>query len=60
VRRGRHALEVELGDPLDVLEHLGELGGHPLDLQLGQLEPGETGDVEHLSAIQHGPKSRTP
>ena len=42
------ALEVELGDPLDVLEDPGELAGHPLDLLVGEPQPREPGDVQHL------------
>ena len=54
VRCRRHAVQVELADLLDVIEHLGELGGHPLDIVIAQLEPGQTGDVKDLRTIKHG------
>ena len=53
VGRRRHALEVELADLLDVVEHLGKLLRHPLDLLLAQLEPRQAGNVENLFTIQH-------
>ena len=53
VRGRRDAVEIELADLLDVVEHLGKLRGHPLDLFLAQLEPGEPGDVENLFTIEH-------
>ncbi len=36
-----------------MVEHLGQLRGHPLDLVVAQLEPREAGDVEHLFTIEH-------
>ena len=58
--RGRlHALEVELADLLDVIEHLRELDRHAVDLLVAQLEPGETGDVQDLGAIKHPADSRS-
>ena len=57
--RGRlDVVEVERGDPVDVLEDPRELAGHPLDLLLGELEPREPGDVQDLLAIDHGADSR--
>ena len=47
-------VEVELGDPVDVLEDSGELARHPLDLLLGEAQAGEPGDVQHLLAVDHG------
>src|SRR5688500_18756355 len=47
----RHALEVELGDLVDVVEHLRELARHPLELVLRQSQAGEPGDVEDLVAV---------
>ena len=52
VRGRRHPLEVEFADLLDVVEYVGELTLHPLDLVTGQLEPGEPRDVQNLFAIQ--------
>ena len=46
-------------DPVDVLEDARELARHPLDLLLGELEPGEARDVQDLLAIDHGPDSRS-
>ena len=48
-----HALEVELADLLDVVEHLRQLGGHALDLGVAQLQPREARDVQYLIAIEH-------
>jgi hypothetical protein len=45
VRGWRHAGEIELADLLDVIEHLGQLSGHPLDLVFAQLEAGKARDV---------------
>ena len=54
VRRRRDVGEVaELGDQLDVIEHLGELVAEALDLLGRQLEAGEAGDMEYLIAAQH-------
>jgi hypothetical protein len=50
--RGRgNSLQVELADLLDVVKHVRELAPHPLELIVGQLEPGEPGDVQNLFAI---------
>jgi hypothetical protein len=49
----RHAGEVELANLVDVVEHVGELAGHSLKLIVRELEPGETGNVEDLIAIEH-------
>ena len=57
--RGRlDVVEVELGDPVDVLEDPGELAGHPLDLLLGEAQAGQPGDVQHLLAVDHENASR--
>ena len=59
--RGRlDVVEVERGDPVDVLEDPGELAGHPVDLVVGQLEPRQAGDVQDLLAIDHGLHVRLP
>ena len=59
--RGRLDLvEVERGDPVDVLEDPGELAGHPLDLLLGEAEPGQLRDVQYLFSLDHGGDSRRP
>ena len=50
---GSTPVEVELGDLLDVVEHLRQLAGHRLDLVVGEPQPGEAGDVEHLFAVDH-------
>ena len=42
-------VEVELADPVDVLEDPRELAGHPLDLLLGEAEAGQPGDVQTCS-----------
>ena len=42
---GGTSVEVELSDPLHVVEHLGQLGRHPLDLVVVEVELGQTGDV---------------
>ena len=53
---GGDVVEVELADLLDVAEDGGQLGGHPLDLLVRQLEAGQPGDVEYLLAVDHGPR----
>ena len=53
VRRGRHAVEVELGDRLDMAEDLRQLAGHALDLVRREVEAGEARDVEDLLAVDH-------
>ena len=53
--RGRlDALEVERGDPVDVLEDPRQRAAHRLDPGVVELEPGEPGDVDDLLAIDHG------
>ena len=52
-------IEVELADPVDVLEDARELSGHRLDLLVGEGEPGETGDVKNLFAVDHAADSRS-
>jgi hypothetical protein len=37
-----------------VAEDPGQLGGHPLDLVLCELQPRELRDVEHLLTLDHG------
>ena len=57
--RGRlDPVEVELRDPVDVLEDPGQLAGHPLDLVLGEPQPGQPRDVQHLFPVDHGGDSR--
>ena len=52
--RGRlDPVEVELGDPVDVLEDPRELAGHPLDLLVGEPQAGEPRDVQDLVAVDH-------
>ena len=53
-------VEVELGDPVDVLEDPGELPGHRLDLFLAEGEAGQTGDVENLLAVDHAEQYAAP
>ena len=49
----RHALEVELADLLDVVEHVRQLRGHALDLVVAQLEAREARHVQYLIPIEH-------
>ena len=64
--RGRlDPVQVELVHALDVLEDRRQLGRHPLELGLGQLEPGQPRDVEDLVAVDHdadcmSPRDRIP
>ena len=58
VRGGLDVVEVERGDPVDVLEDPRELPGHRLDLLVAEAEPGQLGDVENLLALDHGGDSR--
>ncbi len=52
--RGRlDVVELEGGDPLDVVEDARELSGHRLDLSLGKLEAREPRDMEDLLTIDH-------
>jgi hypothetical protein len=53
VRGGRDVLEIELGDPIDVLEDPRELPGHALDLLVGEPQPRQARDVEHLLSLDH-------
>src|SRR5205085_12185798 len=53
VRSRLHLLQVELTDPLDVIEDRGQLTGHPLDLGLAQAQPGQASHVEHLIPLDH-------
>ena len=52
------AIEVKLGNPLNVLEDSRQLACHPLDLFIAQLEPGELGDMEDLFPVDHSPDHR--
>jgi len=53
--RGRlDVVEVQLGDPVDVLENPRELARHPLDLLLGEAEAGQLRYVKYLLALDHG------
>ena len=53
--RGRlDPVEVELGDPVDVLEDPRQLARHPLDLLVGEPQPGQPRDVQHLLPVDHG------
>jgi hypothetical protein len=55
--RGRlDPVEIELVHPLDVLEDLGQLGRHALELLVAQPQPRQPRDVEHLVAVDHGPR----
>ncbi len=46
-------VEVELADPVDVLEDPGQLADHRLDLRLVEAQAGEAGDVQNLIAVDH-------
>jgi len=53
--RGRFDIvEVQLGDPVDVLEDPRELARHPLDLPLGEAEAGQLRHVQYLLSLDHG------
>ncbi len=53
--RGRlYVVEVELGDPVDVLEDPRKLPGHRLDLLLGEAEAGQLRHVQYLLSLDHG------
>jgi len=58
VRSGLDAVEVEGLDDFDVLENVAELGGHALDLLVGEVQPRQPGDVQDLVAIDHERDSR--
>jgi hypothetical protein len=53
VRGRRHTFQVQLADPVDMVEHVGELRAHALDLLLGEAKAGETSHVENLGAVKH-------
>ena len=53
--RGRlDVIEVQLGDPVDVLEDPRELARHALDLLLGEAEAGQLCHVQYLLSLDHG------
>jgi hypothetical protein len=55
MRRGRHVPELELGDDADGVQDRAELAGDALDLVVGESEPREPRDVEHLfTGNRHG------
>ena len=58
VRGGLSVVELEGLDGLDVLENVAELTGHPLDLLVGEPQPGQPRDVQYLVAVDHGGESR--
>jgi hypothetical protein len=60
VRCRLDALEVELGDAVDVLEDARELLRHPLDLFIAEPEPGEPRHVQHLFALDHAGEDTIP
>ncbi len=60
VRGGRYVVEVEGGDPVNVLEDARELAGHRLDLLLGEPQASQPGYVQYLLALDHGGDSRRP
>jgi hypothetical protein len=48
----RHAGQVEGGDVVGVLDHLGELAGEGIELLVGQGQAGEPGHVGHVVPAQ--------
>jgi hypothetical protein len=56
VRRGLDPVQIELVHLLDVLEDLGQLARHALELVAGEPETREASDMEHLVAVDHGPR----
>ena len=60
MRRRLNALEVQLGDAVDVLEDARELLRHSLDLVIAEPEPGEPGHVQHLFALDHAGEDTIP
>ena len=50
---GLDLVEVERGDPVDVLEDSRELRRHPLELLLGEPQAGKPRDVQHLFPLDH-------
>jgi hypothetical protein len=58
--RGRgDAVQVELRDLLDVVEHRRQLPRHAVYLVIGEAEASEAGDVEDLIAVDHAAKFRS-
>ncbi len=58
-RRGLHIADIEGFDVGGVIEDVAELAGEPIDLVVGQLEPGEVGHMDHIvasDAFGHGAK----
>ena len=55
MRRRLNPVEIELADPLDVIQDRRELLPHPLELGFIEGEARETGDVDNLFALQHHP-----
>lgn len=51
------AIQLELGDPLDVLKDARELARHALGLLFVEREPRKLGDPFDLLAIDHAPES---
>lgn len=58
MRRGGNVVEIELSDPIDVLEDPRKLSGHRLHLPLREAQPGELRNVQHLISVDHAPDSR--
>src|SRR4051794_23179678 len=56
VRRRLDPIQVQLVHLLHVAEDLGQLARHPLELRLGEPQAREARDVEHLVAVDHGPR----
>src|SRR6188474_3621689 len=57
--RGRlDPLQVQLRDPIDVLQNSRELHSHRLDLLLRKAQPGQPRNVEYLLSFNHGGDSR--
>ena len=57
LRHRRDVVEVELVDVGEVVEHVAELGRRAGDLVVGQRQPGQPGDVDHVGgrdAVGHG------
>ena len=52
-RRRLDAGQIKLADAVDVLEHRGELAGHPFELGLVEFQAGQAGDVNDLCAFEH-------
>ncbi len=57
MRGGRHVGEVELGDPADVVEDAGEIGGQRLELVRLQRDVREGGGMAHVFRGQAHPRS---